>query len=313
MDGLLFPNVRIEIGNHTYLWDVVAAPIEDELLLGIDFLQANSAVIDLRLKQVVLQDDIIPAFMMRHPLGAVSHLSQVLLGEKIRFPPNAMIQAPVVFQSSIPGTFLVESPGDNKGLYLGTGLLTAQDSPALIFINDTDHFITLEAGHSCAFAETVDVVHGEVGVPALASLDEEVAVQEVHVINACGSGESLDIPTSEVGEAGVPAFASLDEEVTEQDQKDRKEVEDGIPEHMKILYNKIETGVSIPERKKIATVLQDYQDVFSKHEFDLGAFEGLYHEINLTNEQPFRERMRRTPICFQEEEEKNLNQMLAAG
>ena len=47
MDSWLFPKVRIEIGAHSYLWDVVAAPIEDELLLGIDFFEARAALNDL--------------------------------------------------------------------------------------------------------------------------------------------------------------------------------------------------------------------------------------------------------------------------
>ena len=64
---------------------------------------------------------------------------------------------------------------------------------------------------------------------------------------------------------------------------------------------------------KVAILLTDFADVFSNQEFDLGKFDLLYHEIELSDPKPFRLPMRRTPLCFQQEEEKTLQHMLAAG
>ena len=45
----------------------------------------------------------------------------------------------------------------------------------------------------------------------------------------------------------------------------------------------------------------------------MGNFDLLYHEIELSDPKTFRLPMRRTPLCFQQEEEKTLQHMLAAG
>ena len=45
---------------------------------------------------------------------------------------------------------------------------------------------------------------------------------------------------------------------------------------------------------------------------DLGKFTLIRHRINTFNEEPVRERLRRTPLKFQGEEEKTLTDMLEA-
>jgi hypothetical protein len=56
----------------------------------------------------------------------------------------------------------------------------------------------------------------------------------------------------------------------------------------------------------LAILLINFADVFASHEYDLGEFELLEHEIKLHDMKPFRERIRRTPLCFEQEEEKTL-------
>jgi hypothetical protein len=63
----------------------------------------------------------------------------------------------------------------------------------------------------------------------------------------------------------------------------------------------------------LAILLINFADVFASHEYDLGEFELLEHEIKLHDMKPFRERIRRTPLCFEQEEEKTLNHMLSTG
>jgi hypothetical protein len=64
---------------------------------------------------------------------------------------------------------------------------------------------------------------------------------------------------------------------------------------------------------KLKQVLLEYQDVVSKHDLDLGCLTSVTHSIGTGNEQPVKLKMRRTPLGFQEEEEKQLNKMLEAG
>ena len=57
----------------------------------------------------------------------------------------------------------------------------------------------------------------------------------------------------------------------------------------------------------------DFKDIFADNDFDLGNFTALEHSIDTGDSKPVKERLRRTPQCFVEEEEKELRKMLQAG
>ena len=67
------------------------------------------------------------------------------------------------------------------------------------------------------------------------------------------------------------------------------------------------------ERRQLAALLNEYQDVFAQDEFDLGSFTAITHTIDTSDAFPVKERMRRTPACFVGEEESHLENMLRAG
>lgn len=59
-------------------------------------------------------------------------------------------------------------------------------------------------------------------------------------------------------------------------------------------------------------MLQSYAHVFAKNEFDLGSFTAIKHSIDTGDSRPLKQRLRRTPACFADEEEKHLNKLLGA-
>jgi hypothetical protein len=68
-----------------------------------------------------------------------------------------------------------------------------------------------------------------------------------------------------------------------------------------------------PEREKLAELLNEFQDVFARGEFDFGNFTALEHEIDTGDAHPVKERMSRTPLFFAGEEEAHIKKMLDAG
>ena len=52
---------------------------------------------------------------------------------------------------------------------------------------------------------------------------------------------------------------------------------------------------------------------FSKNDYDLGNFNVLEHRIDTGDARPIKQKMRRTPIQFTNEEEDHLNKMLNVG
>ena len=60
-------------------------------------------------------------------------------------------------------------------------------------------------------------------------------------------------------------------------------------------------------------VLIKFGDIFAKHDNDLGLFTEGEHTIDTGDAQPIKQRMRRTPLCFADEEESYLRKMLDNG
>ena len=60
--------------------------------------------------------------------------------------------------------------------------------------------------------------------------------------------------------------------------------------------------------------LINYQKVFSKDDFDMGSFNGdIKHKINTGNATQIKQKLRRTPKCFEKEEKKHIDKMLEKG
>ena len=53
--------------------------------------------------------------------------------------------------------------------------------------------------------------------------------------------------------------------------------------------------------------------MFAKHDFELGTFTTIEHKIVTGDTRPIKQRMRRIPACFVNEEEQLLKKMLDAG
>lgn len=79
------------------------------------------------------------------------------------------------------------------------------------------------------------------------------------------------------------------------------------------LLARSEEYLSQTERTLLQNVLQSYADVFAKNEFDLGSFTAIKHSIDTGDSRPLKQRLRRTPACFADDEEKHLKKLLGAA
>ena len=73
------------------------------------------------------------------------------------------------------------------------------------------------------------------------------------------------------------------------------------------------TMVSPEDREGLEALIQQYADVFSQHDLDLGHYNGVKHRIELLDEHPFKQRYRRIPPHMFEEVSDHLRQLEASG
>ena len=91
-----------------------------------------------------------------------------------------------------------------------------------------------------------------------------------------------------------------------------KEVKSQIPSHLVDVFNRAKTNISPRQQIAIGLLLIEFADSFAKNSKDLGKLSLMRHRIHTYNESPVRERLRRTQLKFQDEEEKTLTDMLDA-
>lgn len=76
-----------------------------------------------------------------------------------------------------------------------------------------------------------------------------------------------------------------------------------LPEHLNSLFQKSVTDLDQSQRTLLMDLLEEYQDDFVQNEFDLGSFTDIEHSIDTGSAPPIKQRMRRTPLDFVQEEE----------
>ena len=86
-----------------------------------------------------------------------------------------------------------------------------------------------------------------------------------------------------------------------------------IPDHLKLLWEQSKKHITAEEQTKLRRLLYEYQDVFARNEFILGNFTAIEHNIDTGDAKPLKQRMRRTPISFANEEKAHLDKMEKAG
>lgn len=86
-----------------------------------------------------------------------------------------------------------------------------------------------------------------------------------------------------------------------------EEIRMEVPDHVQNLFDRSVKDLHMEET--VGNLLTIFQSVFAKCDLDLGLFRGaIKHKINTEDAKPIRQRMRRTPLRFEKEEEGHLKQ-----
>ena len=93
-----------------------------------------------------------------------------------------------------------------------------------------------------------------------------------------------------------------------------EKVVEAMPEHLRDLFKRSSANIDFFQSLKVAKLLSDFEDVFSKTWCDLGKMTDVKPcKIEVEGTYPVRQKVRPTPIHFREEEEKLFNKMFDLG
>ena len=89
--------------------------------------------------------------------------------------------------------------------------------------------------------------------------------------------------------------------------------QDEVPEHLEDIHARTKHSIDDEYHSNVAKLLNDYSDVFSKGDHDIGSTDKIHHSIHTTCAAPIRQRPRRHPMGQREEVEKQIQDMLDRG
>lgn len=262
MRAALLKNVLIELQGNRYSWDVYVAPISDNLLLGLDFMNAHRCVINLKEHTLSIADHQIP-FLIHHDFSK-NNVCCVKVAQSKVLPPSCVTY--ILCHMNFP-------PGSTN----------TSDDP------------------NCMVIEPLESQHGLSTVPSLVNGTCSFLLPVVNL-----KSKSAKLKVGEV--IGVAEW--MDGEV-ENTPALRQSCIDKEPKHVRPLWEKSSAGLTADESNALRELLYKYEDVFSKDDQDIGCISEVKHRINTAEARPIKQRMRRTPLGFEAEEEKHLKAMLA--
>ena len=270
MRGFVAGPFKLKIGRSLYEGQVYVAPIEQDMLFGVDIMKKGSAAIDMGRNVFRFKGQEIS---MNNQEGGDHNpqVARITVAKRIVIAPNSAAQVRCKMDSPMPD-YLIE-PAQSEKIYGPRIVRSAGTDPVVCILNCSDRYKLLAKGKEVGCASPVHEYLSE---------GEEVYVD-------------ADICEVSTAEAGVETAKPT------------------VPEHLSEAFNESTENLSPVEQVRLAALLSEHGDVFAKNEFDLGTFTEIEHGIETERAAPIKQRMRRTPACFVNEEEAHLKKMMGAG
>ena len=89
MESFVTSPVDIIIGSTSFQWNVYVAPIDDDMLLGLDFLKYHNVIVDLVKDELVIKDSVIP--LTYGTASNVSKVANITVCKTTTVPPNTAV------------------------------------------------------------------------------------------------------------------------------------------------------------------------------------------------------------------------------
>ncbi|CAC5407143.1 unnamed protein product [Mytilus coruscus] len=147
IDARYAEEIPIEIGKLKSKWRFVTANINDNIILGIAFLEKFGAVIDMANYTVRINNEAIPAVCLVGNEGEEINLYRISIKKKTVVPPHSLKIVDMEIDHTPTDDIIIQPKTNVKGLLSPNALISKDETVKAVFRNDTDTFITLKGGH----------------------------------------------------------------------------------------------------------------------------------------------------------------------
>ncbi|CAC5405010.1 unnamed protein product [Mytilus coruscus] len=287
-------NFNIILGSLEIVAEIVVANIEDQCLLGIDILQGQQGgpADTLLSKGVInLKGVSIPCIQVKK--------SEII--RKVTAADHFIIPG---YCEAVIDVYIERNEKDE--------LLASKE----FMIEPSEEFI---ANNKIAMAACVVDIKDNVTVKAMVlnPSSEEVFIKQDTIIGKASSflkvlSSLKDMENADETEnfSAIRRLRFSSPKISKHDMiKNVKEDNLRVPSHLTELLDSCSEDLSTDEKGKVANVLNKFQEVFSKHEFDIGLTDLVEHSIDTGDAKPVRLPPRRVPFAFAEKEKNMISQL----
>lgn len=113
---------KIQIGALSFTWDCCAVAMNDDIIIGLDFLEAHHGIVNLNNKTLSLNGCLVPTELSKDEESFARRISRVTLLSSQVIPPNTILNIPVTLEQSLPKDYIVQPVQDSTGI-LGSTIL----------------------------------------------------------------------------------------------------------------------------------------------------------------------------------------------
>lgn len=317
-------DVEIKIGEHLINWPVYVAPIRDEILLGCDLIDELDITVSTK-RGIQIKDTWADCEVIRShdSTGRVKVSRAVTVPAYSEFIMTGQCNSIVDDEER---TYMFEATEEAKQkLLIARSVIKPKSSKIPVkLINQSSSPIKLKKGLVLGSLQPVGSV-----MPTGKSYDvtiheEGISVCRLKSHESCHERRKLEVSSKQkekFGEINGTDFPNIlkvkqdfDNTEIEEPQSDRKQFQmQYLPEYLHELYCHSTVMLNDEQKLKLGNLLLKYRQAFAETKTDLGKCSVLKHRIDTAEAAPVRQPMRRTPQGFEGEEEKYLNEQLAAG
>ena len=219
MYGEYVPSVKIQLGKHSFEWNVYIAPISDDCLLGLDFLMKHVSCLDFEKQILQIRDQCISATIgMSKRKDRAANVCRVTLPKRVVVPPDSwkMVKGEMDQSNPFddPEQEVVFNPGKCKGLLVPHTIVKATPKIPIKLVNPMPHWAVLKKHHV---------------VSNLEESGEIVSNEDTDSVSVC----KVDV----IGEEGSSPDSDFEDLLDDQNESNLEQVKSSIPEHLTDLFN----------------------------------------------------------------------------
>ncbi|VDI27328.1 Hypothetical predicted protein [Mytilus galloprovincialis] len=160
MDAFVVGPVELKIGERTYRTDIYVAPIDNDMLLGLDFLVRAKVILDCRKLVFFINGEALPMIHgdvgLVPPVNKIARVAKITVPHRTVIPPNSVVQLESDLSAELTD-FIIE-PNKEIDLLIPRGYYNASVLPCVSLLNVTNNKIVLQKGTLLGEAIEADVV-----------------------------------------------------------------------------------------------------------------------------------------------------------